>query len=101
MNDFAAVTSAARSLGGADCAEATRGMGVDGGPASAAEFAEAQATHIETRANAKPLGKAILIGSGARGLSRIVEMCPVIAFHRLNSGANQRSQAGRGAPLYL
>lgn len=67
MYDFAAVTSAARSRGSPDDMGRTIdafGIGVGGGTASATEYADAQATHIETTADVKPLGKTILMIAG-------------------------------------
>ena len=103
MNDFAAVTSAAKSRGVAEVtgfAMDAWGTGVGGAPARATEKTDAQASHIETAANAKALGKAILIDCGARGKCDIVENRPVIAMHQSNSGVPRRSQARRGATLY-
>jgi hypothetical protein len=68
--------------------------------ASATDGIDAQPSHIETAANAKPFGKATLFECGARGTNDIVENRPVIAMHQSNSGVYRRSQARRGAPLY-
>src|ERR1700687_5020087 len=101
MSDFAAVTSADRSRGtdATGCIADASGAGVGAGCANAADPADAIATHSESRADANPLGKATLKGCGARGRCDIVELCPVIAFRRFNSGARRSSQARHCAPL--